>query len=269
MPPPPVVAPAAAAGGGGSLAGYGAALGGAGSLLSGIGAVAGLGDGASFSSSNFKEWSKEQLNHERRRIAKLVQGAHEAGIHPLFAMGIPPGSGFTGQFSGSSSGDAIANLGVGLRGAGTAAHRYAEHKRLKAQGEAAIEESRARAVQARAAAAKDLALAQESNSRIKRAQVESNATGVGRGAVPLPIEKPRTPGVAGKSYRTLAGPFNIEWPVAPGHGAETIEGLSGDLMQELYGALREAEAWLWKLGLYDRYRKRKPKQVYPEMPVGP
>jgi len=93
-----------------------------GSLLSGAAAVGGLFGGGGES---YKETSKlnhaYQVNLLRNQIPLMVEGAKEAGLHPLTAVGVNPAS-FSGGISsiGESKWDALDNLGQNISRARTA-----------------------------------------------------------------------------------------------------------------------------------------------------
>lgn len=91
-----------------------------------IGAVAGgllggLTGGGKKSGMSAKKAKHHQLDYDRRRIAAIVEGAKDAGIHPLAAIGASSGAGgFAAPVGGGSNfglGDAI---GAGLRDLGGA-----------------------------------------------------------------------------------------------------------------------------------------------------
>lgn len=98
-----------------------------GSILGGIGSILGAGAGIAgmFGGGNLgegrgaKKAKHHQLDYDRRRIAALVNGAKDAGIHPLAVLGAASGSGgFASPVSSGSGfnvGDAIGLGGNALR----------------------------------------------------------------------------------------------------------------------------------------------------------
>lgn len=99
---------------------WGSILGGIGSILGAGAGIAGMfGGGDLGEGRGAKKAKHHQLDYDRRRIAALVNGAKDAGIHPLAVLGAASGSGgFAAPVSSGSGfnvGDAIGLGGNALR----------------------------------------------------------------------------------------------------------------------------------------------------------
>lgn len=105
----------------------GAGISTAGSLLGGL-----LGGGGSPEGGGAKKAKHHQLDYDRRRIKAIVDGAKDAGIHPLAALGVSGGGGFASPVGngGNWLGDAIGS-GVGALGDAFASAYESDQDRIE------------------------------------------------------------------------------------------------------------------------------------------
>ncbi len=152
-------------------------LSGVGSVLGGIGSV--LGSTQSFGS----EWPSsnkrlEAYGREDTVIRRRVQDARNAGIHPLYALGMSPSA---PSFGGTVSKGR--DVGRGLRGVGRAVSGFGERKvaRQLAEAELAVKYSQASMYDARAN--RDIV-----ESQLEASNEAKSSAGASPGRVPLYVK---------------------------------------------------------------------------------
>jgi len=203
----------------------------AGSLLGGL-----LGGGGSAEGGGAKKAKHHQLDYDRRRIKAIVDGANDAGIHPLAALGAASGGGgFAAPVNSGSSGfglgDAISGGMASLSDAFANAYESdqdrmeRDQERKELQRERALDNLRSKEITPEIKLQRenmqlqnDLLRADIARSRTALA----NARSVSQGGAP----------VSG----TYNLPFGMSVTPVPGRAsAQDIEDIYGDIGEEVYG----------------------------------
>jgi len=234
--------------------GIGSFLGGLGSALSGAAGIAGLfGGGSSAEGGGAKKAKAHALDYDRRRIKAIVDGAGDAGIHPLVALGAQGSGSFAAPVvAGAGFGDAVSRglgvLGEAVRGYGDYYEQDQDRRERaedRAYQRAQDDDAKFQRIldDQRRIKQEDQAL-KESEARIAEHMANAraaNARAVAVGAVG-PVNSLAVPG---QKYPRLVDAFGSNWDAAPSSDAESFENRYGDIVSELFGISNLFADW-WR-----------------------
>ena len=238
---------------GGGLAGseIGHSIGGGNPWITG--GAAGLGALGGFLGSGYDP-NRGPTKHDREPFHKQIQwrvtDAKKAGIHPLYALGMPAASSTQSVGTGSGSGNIAVDSLNAVAGHLSRRDAKARQDRIDRQqtleSSANIAATRAQARAANAQAMRDMVLAQKTLSDVARAKVNINAQ-QDRSKTPYiaPTETVRDGQITGGREGATLNYQGFEHLLGQGVPTETVEAEHGGIIAEIYGVTK----WLREHGM--------------------
>lgn len=228
---------------------WGSILGG---LASGFGSALGglLGGGSNAEGGGSKKAKHHQLDYDRRRIKALVDGAGDAGIHPLAVLGAASGSGGFAAPVNSGSGWGVGDaIGAGLSSAAdTFASLYESDQdrleREQVRRDTFAQERRERAIET----LRSKEMTPERKLALKNAELQNEllTLDVAQSRSKLAAARAAAIGgtVGGSGVGSVVTPFGATLELPRSTDAGTMQNEFGEVVGDTYGWLRWLETQL-------------------------